>query len=225
MLECVAASGAPALTTPIMLEYTFLGPSIRSFSHDRRARGRVTASGRLRPLLPRHRYPDHLVIAGSGVASPVAVARHQPQPAVRTGRDRTQPPVAAEEQPAGLRRAAGAVEPDLPQPLPSQRRHEQVAAGEGSPTRGGVGRRPGEERVHVPRRSAAALHLRPAVIGALADEVHLVEPVLAELRRVQPAAYVPGQSLHVAVPETPHRRSWGRVVCGYAAVGSQAQDP
>jgi len=41
MLECVAASGAPALTTPIMLRYTFLGPSIRSFSHDRRARGRV----------------------------------------------------------------------------------------------------------------------------------------------------------------------------------------
>ena len=66
---------------------------------------------------------------------------------------------------------------------------------------------PGDQRVGVcaTARVADALDLGPAVVAARLDQVDLVEPVLAELGRPQPARRIPGEPLHVAVPVRPDR--------------------
>ena len=73
-------------------------------------------------------------------------------------------------------------------------------------------------------RGAAALDHRPAVVAALADEVDLVDLVLAELGGPQATAAIPGEALDVAVAERPHRRARERVVGGDAPIGVDAQD-
>src|SRR6185503_9459536 len=123
------------------------------------------------------------------VAAPVAVARRQPERiARRIDRHGADAAELALEQRLGLAQLV-ALHRDPPEALTAQRADPQVAARVRQPAGGRLRGRPGHEGVREPAvlRVALALDLRPAVVGALLDEVDLVEGVLAELARPEPA--------------------------------------
>ena len=121
--------------------------------------------------------------------------------------------------------AEGAVTPPLPSSGTSHSRCPRSAVTYSAPSAIAAPDGAASSGAHVSsgvgelRGAAPALHLRPAVVGARLQAVHLVEGVGAELRGVQAAGVVPGQALHVAVPEGEHRRARVRVVAGHVAVG------
>src|SRR4029079_3136057 len=203
------------------------GP-VRTYCPEFAGASRATSAQNLRtdPLaLAGHRDTDDPVVVARRRAPAVAVARRHPQRAVRGAHDRAQPAEPAVEQ--GLRRAgARAVERDAPQPLAAQRADVERAAGDRRAARRRLRRRPGHERVRIAAavRAAPALDPRPAVVAPGADEVDLVEAVLAELDLPQPPGAVPREALDVAVADRPHRRAAERVVVRDPAVGSQAAD-
>ena len=176
---------------------------------------------------PRHAFRPELqnpVVTGANAASSVTVARGEPQRTVGCGHHRAQAPVLPDEQ-----RRRGADGPvarhrDLEQPLPAQGRHPQRSAVERQTRRRGLTGAPLDHRVDHALDTGAALRFGPPVVGAGTDQVQLVDPVGAILGGPQPSRGVPRQSLDVAVPVGPHRRSGKRVVRWHGTIRVDAKD-
>src|SRR5882757_3338179 len=142
---------------------------------------------------------------GGGAAVHVVVGGGQPEGAVGGFGDAAEAaPAAGEEGLGGAYAVAGRV--DLGDP--------ELAAGDAGDVdpvvhdfyaaRACLGGRPGPFRGDVAGAVAdRAFTGGPAEVAALLDQVQLVLAVLAELRRPQLPAGVPGEALRVAVPETP----------------------
>src|SRR5207248_2929500 len=143
-----------------------------------------------------------------------AVARGDPQSAVRARLDGPDPP----ELPLEVRHRRGRrVTGDLhrPQSLAAQRAHVQRVVQDGQPARRSGGHRPGLDRrgeCRIPARAGRAFAPGPAVVGALTDEVQLVHDAVAQLGFPEPPARVERQAFEVAVAVAPD-------VPGVAAVG------
>ena len=195
------------------------GPAAAAAPGPRRRRGpRPRAAREARAGVEPH--AQDAVVGAGRVAATVAVRRRDPDAAVgRSCHGADAAEAVAEELARGAQ--GGAADRDPEQAGALEPRHVELAAGHSGAGGGGRrGRRPGQRGVGVCARAgvAGALDRRPAVVGALVDQVDLVEAVVAELGGPEAARAVPGEALDVAVAERPDARSRERVAARRRAV-------